>query len=94
MTIWREYQEAGLQVWGIASNEPTNVLMNFRENLGITFPILEDPDGSVFAQYSMSMGLPTAAYPQDWIVGSDGKVAYINNHYEPAQIISVIESEL
>jgi len=94
MTIWQEYQESGVQVWGIASNEPTNVLRNFREQLGLTFPILEDSDGSVFAKYSMTMGLPTAAYPQDWIVGIDGSISYINNHYEPAIMVSVIESEL
>jgi peroxiredoxin len=94
MTIWREYQELGVRVWGVASNEPIHVLENFRDQLGITFPILNDEDGSVFAQYSMTMGLPTAAYPQDWIVGVDGSIAYINNHYEPAIMVSVLESEL
>ena len=94
MTIWREYEDAGVLVWGVASNEPVSVLERFRDQLGITFPILNDVDGSVFEQYSMTMGLPTAAYPQDWIVGVDGTIAYINNHYEPAQMISVIDSEL
>jgi peroxiredoxin len=94
MTIWRDYRDAGVLVWGVGSNEPVDVLERFRDQLGITFPILNDVDGSVFEQYSMTNGLPTAAYPQDWIVGVDGTIAYINNHYEPAQMISVIDSEL
>ena len=35
-----------------------------------------------------------AAFPQDWIIGSDGRVAYVNNAYEPDEMIDVIEREL
>jgi len=36
----------------------------------------------------------SAAYPQDWIVGVDGKIAYANNAFEPDEMRAVIEREL
>ena len=83
-----------MRVWGVASNEPASTLNRFRDQLNITFPILDDSDGSVFGLYNMVHAFPTAAYPQDWIIGSDGRIAYINNHYEPEEIREVLEGEL
>jgi hypothetical protein len=53
-----------------------------------------DTDGTVVETYSQAMAFPTAAYPQDWIVGTDGTVVYVNNEFELDAMVAVIESEL
>lgn len=81
-------------VWAIASNEAQEVVRDFRDYFGLTFPILLDSDGAVIEDYSQAAAFPTAAYPQDWIIGADGKVAYVNNGYEPDEMRAVIEEQL
>ena len=84
----------GLVVWGIASQDNFDTLVEFVDERGITFPILFDEDGSVHAAYSMQTAFQGTIYPQDWIVGADGRVAYANSGYEPETMITLVEEEL
>lgn len=59
----------------------------------MTYPILVD-NQNVSSAYSILSAFETAAYPQDWVIGVDGKVAYVNNGYEPDEMIAVIEEQL
>ncbi len=81
-------------MWGIASREDNDTLVQFRDALGLTFPILEDTDGAVIAAYAQQTAFGDAIYPQDWIIGSDGTVVYVNNGYEPDAWAVVLEKEL
>ena len=83
-----------MRVWGIASEDNRETLLNFANTFGLSFPILEDPGGSVHAQYEMNQAFPTAAYPQDWIIGPDGTILYVNNGFEPDEMRFVIERSL
>ena len=81
-------------VYGVASDDSPEALAAFKERLGLSFPILVDTDGEVHAAYSMALAFSSAAYPQDWIVGTDGRVAYANPAFEPDEMRAVIEREL
>lgn len=82
-------------VFAISSTDDLETLQRFRDQMGITFPILHDADGSVSAQYTQLKAEGVAsAYPEDWVIGSDGRVAYVNNGYDPDQMIAIIEAEL
>jgi hypothetical protein len=56
--------------------------LDYVEQLGLTFPVLLDEDGAVSQLYRQLPAFPSAAYPQDWIVGGDGSVVYMNNGFE------------
>ncbi len=92
--MWQRYQEQGVVVWGIASHEPVDALERFRDAYGLSFPILVDADGEVSEVYNQLMAFPSAAYPQDWIIGTDGVVVYANNAFELEEMVTVIEAEL
>jgi peroxiredoxin len=81
-------------VFGVASREPAEDLEAFRDAMGISFPILRDEDGAVAEVYSQLMAFPSAAYPQDWVVGAEGRVVYVNNGFELDAMTSAIENEL
>ena len=81
-------------MWGIASMESEETVRNYVEGLGVTFPVLLDTDGSVHAIYDQEFPFPTGAYPQDWIIGTDGIIVYANNTFEVDEMIAVIEAEL
>lgn len=79
-------------VWGIASADSEGDLRTFVAQYGITFPILVDNQG-VHQQYAQQTPFPTAAYPQDWVIGADGTVVYLNNGFELEAMLSAIASE-
>jgi hypothetical protein len=40
------------------------------------------------------MAFPSAAFPQDWVIGTDGTIVYGNNGFELDAMITAIEGEL
>lgn len=62
--------------------------------MGLTFPVLFDQGGRVhgmFGRLSHDFG---TVYPQDYVVGVDGTIRYVNAGYEPDEMTAVIEAEL
>lgn len=81
-------------VWGIASRENSLGVQQYVESLGLTFPILLDTTGAVNETYALALAFPTGAYPQDWVIGTDGLVVYANNRFELEEMTTAIEREL
>ena len=67
-------------------------LERFREQLGIDFPPFIDPTGEVHAQWLQDVAFPSAAFPQDWLIDPEGRVAYANNTYEPDEIRALLDN--
>ena len=77
-------------MWGIASGESSEALEVFVEQHGLTFPILLDRDGSVNNVYALTQAFSSAAYPQDWVIGSDGVIVYSSNSFELDAMVRVL----
>ena len=89
--LWPRYRDDGLRVWGIASMDDQSTVEDFRDQLGIEFPIFMDPGGDVHSQWLLEVAFPSAAFPQDWLIDPDGRLAYANNRYEPDEMRALID---
>jgi len=65
--IHREFAPQGLAVVGINAREDREVVRRYAKDLGLTFPLVLDPDGKINAAYGV-VGLPTT-----FLVGRDGR---------------------
>jgi cytochrome c biogenesis protein CcmG, thiol:disulfide interchange protein DsbE len=65
--LHREFGRRGLAVVGINAREDTARIRRYAKELGLTFPLVLDPDGRLNAQYGV-IGLPTT-----FLVGRDGR---------------------
>ena len=92
--IWQRYRDRGVVVWGIASQDDRAQVLRFRDQMGATFPILLDENAEVLNRYGRLRHSFGTLYPQDWIVGKDGKVAYVNPGYELDEMTAILEEEL
>lgn len=92
--VWARYRDAGVVVWAIASDDPEDAVRAFADALALELPLLLDEGGAVKASYPQTMAFPTAAFPQLWVVGTDGRVAYVANEYEAGELTAVLEAEL
>jgi len=83
-----------VRVWGITNGEDEETLSSYVQQLGLTFPVLLDRDGSVSAAYQQMSAFPSAAYPQDWIVDGEGTVVYMNNAFDVDAMEAALERAL
>ncbi len=93
-SLYRAYQARGLVVWGIASEDDVETLTTFRDQMGLTFPILFDGGGTVHSSYGQLRHDFGTRYPQDWIIGPDGRVLYFNDEYDHEAMTAIIEAHL
>ncbi len=92
--MYGPWKDLGVQVWAVASNEERSTVQNFADQLGLDLPVLLDEDGAVWARYVEAGAFPTAPYPQEWLIGSDGVVTYYANQLEIDAVEAAIEAEL
>jgi len=65
--LHREYAARGLAVVGINVGEDVEAMRRYANGVGLSFPLVHDPDGKIFALYGV-VGLPTT-----FVVGRDGR---------------------
>lgn len=92
--IWESYREQGVVVWGIATRENEERVRTYVESLGVTFPVLLDETGEVDRLYDLAFAFPTGAYPQDFVVGTDGRIVYASNEPDVEAIERAVQDEL
>lgn len=92
--IHEAYGADGVQVWGIATREDAARVRAYTESLGVTYPILLDTTGEVDALYDLAFAFPTGAYPQDFVVGTDGRIVYASNVPDVEAIEAAVVAEL
>jgi cytochrome c biogenesis protein CcmG, thiol:disulfide interchange protein DsbE len=63
----REFSVQGLAVVGINAREGTTSIREYAKELGLTFPLILDPKGTINAAYGV-VGLPTT-----FLIGRDGR---------------------
>ena len=69
-SLWQQYGGEGLVILGIAGDRGnTEIVREFAEKTGVSFPVVHDSDGRVRNQYEVA-GLPTS-----YLVGRDGKIS-------------------
>ena len=81
-------------MWGIGAQDSWENLATFSDQMGLTYPILFDEGGETKAQYNPGKTPTNSVYPQDWIIGSDGRVVYVNGGYDPSAMAAAIDAEL
>ena len=91
--LWQRYQNENVVVWGIAVDEPVEVIDAFINEFQLTFPILQG-NAQLKSQYRVGTDQPISPFPRDFIIGPDGFVAYAADVYDPEAMIATIEDLL
>ena len=92
--IWEAHGPDGAVVWGIATREEASRVRAYADSLGITYPVLLDTTGEVDRLYDLAFAFPTGAYPQDFVVGADGRIVYASNEPDVEAIEAAVVAEL
>ncbi len=74
-------------VLGLNHAENINIVRTFRDQFGITFPILLD--GQQYGVYNQPGQSP---FPLDYVIDRNGNVAYFNTEYDPVTMLAIVDS--
>jgi len=91
--IWQEKKSAGLIVLGIDRDEPTEKVLKFQKDIGVTYPLVLDPGADIFGLYAEK----AAGVTRNVIIDRKGKIIFLTRLYERAefeQMKKVIFNEL
>ena len=91
--IWKEKSKSGLVVIGIDRDEPVNTVLDFRKEIGITYPLALDPDAKIFALFADQK----AGVTRNVIIDRTGKIIFLTRLYKREEfdkMKKVIFSEL
>jgi peroxiredoxin len=66
-SLHRDFAAQGLAVLGVNGREGTGAIAQYAQELGLTFPLVVDPQGSITTAYGV-IGLPTT-----FLIGRDGR---------------------
>jgi hypothetical protein len=78
-------------VVGIHQNDSPDLVQDFREQTGVTFPLLGDQGTLWQFSFPEGVGYP---YPRDVIVGKDLRVRAIRNSFDVGEWTQLVEELL
>ena len=90
-SVWNEYAQQGVVVYGIHQDEPADQLADFVEQTGITFPVIADEGTLSKLDFPIGVGYP---YPRDVVVGKDLKIHAIKNSFDVTEMNTLIQKLL
>ncbi len=74
--LYDRYKDAGFTLFGVNVEQNPEAAKKFLEDVGVSFPILYDPESDVSRTYQVS------AMPTTVMVDRDGEVRYVNRGYK------------
>jgi peroxiredoxin len=91
-SLWRPYRERGLVILGIAADRGrADVVRKFGNEIGVTSPVLLDPEGVVRNRYEV------LALPMSYLIGRDGRFSarvHGTREWQGPEATALIESLL
>ena len=90
-SLYRKHKAQGLVVIGVSVDESKRAMAQFVKDLGVTFPIIHDPEHEIAARYK-----PTKM-PSSYVIGRDGTLAFAHNGFKASdkkKITAAVEKAL
>jgi peroxiredoxin len=76
--IWKAKENDNLVVIGIDRDEPAETVLNFRKDIGISYPLALDPGADIFGLYAQK----TAGVTRNVIIDKNGKIIFLTRLFE------------
>jgi hypothetical protein len=91
--MWKQYQAEGLDVLvvGLHHGENPELLNNFIEQTGVTYPIIRDNSTLGRFEFPPGVGYP---YPRDIVIGKDLTVHSIKSSFNFEEMDNLVRSLL
>ena len=77
--IWQKGKADGLKIIGIDRDEPLGKVVQFKKDIGITYPLALDPGAEIFGLFAQK----EAGVTRNVIIDRSGKIIFLTRLYKP-----------
>ena len=91
--IWKKYKKKNLILIGIDRDETLETVVNFKKEMGTTYPIGLDPEAKIFSLYAEK----NSGVTRNVVINQNGKIVFLTRLFEEEEyqkMIKKIESLL
>jgi peroxiredoxin len=71
--IWKPGQTKGLKVIGIDRDEPLEKVIDFKKQVGVTYPLALDPNVDIFGKFALKQ----AGVTRNVIIDREGRIVFL-----------------
>ncbi len=90
--VWQAYKDRNVVLLGVNIDEPAAVVEDFINQFKLTYPVLLG-NSPLKASYNIA-GTYVSPFPRDYIIGSNGRIIYAGDEFDPEEIGRVISEDL
>lgn len=76
--IWKEKKQEGLAVIGIDRDEPLEKVLDFKNDMAVTYPLALDPGADIFGLYA----LKEAGVTRNVIIDRKGRIIFLTRLFD------------
>ena len=76
--VWQAFQDRKFLLFGVDLDEPKDKVRDFADQMGVTYPMCPDPEGSVF----YSIAAPKAGVTRNVVVDASGRIAMLTRLFD------------
>jgi peroxiredoxin len=76
--IWNEKKNSGLVLVGIDRDEPLEKVLQFKKDIGVTYPLALDPGAGIFGLFAIK----TAGVTRNIVIDRTGKIIFLSRLYK------------
>ena len=89
--VWQAFQDREFLLIGVDLDEPKDKVRDFADQVGVTYPMCPDPEGSVF----YSIAAPKAGVTRNVVVDASGRIAMLTRLFDEEEfqrMVAVVDS--
>ena len=86
--VWQRYRDQGVLVYGLYGAEDPDLIEDFVEQTGVTYPVIDGRDTQRDFAYPPGSGYP---YPRDVVIGKDLTIHSIRNSFNLPELRALVE---
>ena len=79
--VWLPGKDKGLAVIGIDRDEPLEKVLQFKQDIGVTYPLALDPGAEIFGLFA----LKEAGVTRNVIIDRNGKIIFLTRLFERSE---------
>ena len=86
--VWQEFQDRDFMLLGVDLDEPQDKVAKFTQQMGVTYPMCPDSEGTVF----YSIAAPKSGVTRNVVVDREGRIAMLTRLFDKEEFAQMVET--
>ena len=85
--VWQEFQDRDFMLLGVDLDEPQDKVAKFTQQMGVSYPMCPDSEGTVF----YNIAAPKSGVTRNVVVDQEGRIAMLTRLFDKEEFARMVE---